>query len=171
MNIYILFVLRRYENKIRDFINTYHDMEAVVPSRIKLIKKKTEVFKEEQLLFPGYVFIKTSKENKEFRTFVQNYVYTIKGFIKILSHLDNDVAVLSSEEVYSITPFFKNEGLFESSVGFVKDDKIVITSGPLMGLESQIKYINRHKKMAILEIPLFNEVKEVKVSLEILSKQ
>ena len=40
-----------------------------------------------------------------------------------------------------------------------------------MGLESQFKYIDRHKKMAILEIPLFNEVKEVKVSLEILSKQ
>lgn len=171
MNIYILFVLRRYEQKIREFINAYDDMEAIVPSRIKLIKKRTDVIKEEQLLFPGYVFIKTSRENKEFRTFIQNYVYTIKGFIKILSHSDNDISTLSKEEALSITPFFKNEGLFESSVGFVKDDKVVVTSGPLIGLESQIKYVDRHKKMAILEIPLFNEVKEVKVSLEILSKQ
>lgn len=171
MNIYILFVLRKYENKIKEFINSYEEMEAIVPSRIKLIKKRTEVVREEQLLFPGYVFIKTSKENKEFRTFIQSYVYTIKGFIKILSHSDSDISALSKEETHSITPFFKNDGLFESSVGFVKDDKVVVTSGPLMGLESQIKYIDRHKKMAILEIPLFNEVKEVKVSLEILSKQ
>lgn len=171
MNIYILFVLRRYEHKIREFINAYDDMEAIVPSRIKLIKKRTDVIKEEQLLFPGYVFIKTSKENKDFRAFVQHYVYPIKGFIKVLSHTDKDVSALSDEEVRTITPFFRNDGLFESSVGFVKDDKVIVTSGPLMGLESQIKYIDRHKKMAILEIPLFNEVKEVKVSLEILSKQ
>lgn len=77
---------------------------------------------------------------------------------------------LSSEEIRTRQPFFKNNGQFEASIGSIEGDQIIITSGPLMSLESKITHINRHKQQARLQVTLFNEVKEVNVSLEILSR-
>ena len=42
--------------------------------------------------------------------------------------------------------------------------------GPLVGMEGMIKRIDRHKRMAVLEVELFNRISEVKVGLEIVEK-
>ena len=51
------------------------------------------------------------------------------------------------------------------SVGVIVGDKIIVKEGPLIGMEGMIKRIDRHKRMAVLEVELFNRVSEVKVGL------
>ena len=56
------------------------------------------------------------------------------------------------------------------SVGMIEGDKIIVREGPLIGMEGMIKRIDRHKRMAVLEVELFNRISEVKVGLEIVEK-
>ena len=170
MNIYVLFVLGKSEHRIKEYINAHTFHEAIVPVKVKLIKRKATIIKQEQMLFPSYVFVRSDLDPQAFKVFTQRHLSPLSGFIRLLTYKDDDVPTLSKDEVKVLQPFFSNRGVFEHSVGLIAYDKVVITEGPLMGLESHIKHIDRHKKIATLEIPLFNEVKEVKVSCEILSK-
>ena len=56
------------------------------------------------------------------------------------------------------------------SVGVMEGDRIIVKEGPLVGMEGKIKKIDRHKRMAILEVELVNRVSEMKVGLEIVEK-
>ena len=46
-----------------------------------------------------------------------------------------------------------------------------ILSGPLMGMEGNIRRIDRHKRIAYLEIEMFGRTVEMKVGLEIIRKE
>ena len=48
-------------------------------------------------------------------------------------------------------------------------DKILIISGPLMGLESIIKKTSNHNKEATIEIEMMGAIREVRVYLEMIS--
>ena len=56
------------------------------------------------------------------------------------------------------------------SEGLIEGDEIQITSGPLIGMESKIKKINRHMREAVVETEMIGSVKEVKLFLEIIEK-
>lgn len=170
MNVYVLFVLGKSENRIKEYINKHTFHEAIVPVVVKLLKRKATVIREEKILFPGYVFVRSELQTQTFKAYAQQNLYNLPGFIKILSYKESELDALSLDEIRFLQPFFKNKGEFEFSIGFIEDDQVVITSGPLVGLESKIININRHKKQARLQVTLFNEIKEINVSLEILSK-
>jgi transcription termination/antitermination protein NusG len=170
MNIYVLFVLGKSEHRIKEFINANTFHEAIVPVKVKLLKRKATIIKQEVMLFPRYVFVRSDLDAQSFKVYSQRHLAHLSGFIRLLAYKDNDVSALSREEVKVLNPFFTNKGQFEPSIGFIKNERVTITEGPLVGLESKIKHIDRHKKEAIVELTLFNEVKEVKVSCEILSK-
>ena len=58
----------------------------------------------------------------------------------------------------------------QESIGYVEGDKVIIKSGGLMGSESRIKKINRHKREAVLEINILGDMRQVIVALEIIKK-
>jgi len=53
---------------------------------------------------------------------------------------------------------------------FVRTGSERITSGPLVGMESRIKKINRHKREALVEMEVMGAVREVRVMLEVVGK-
>lgn len=57
------------------------------------------------------------------------------------------------------------------SEGYIEGDEIVILSGPLMGRAAQIKRIDRHKRVAYLDVRMFGRTKTVKLGLEIVRKR
>ena len=59
----------------------------------------------------------------------------------------------------------------EMSEGLIEGDKVTVTSGPLRGREAQISKIDRHKRLAWLDMRMFGSNKSIKVGLEIVSKQ
>ena len=55
--------------------------------------------------------------------------------------------------------------------GYLQGDKIIVTEGPLQGMESHIRRIDRHKRLAWLTIDVLGESREIAVGLEIIRKE
>lgn len=61
--------------------------------------------------------------------------------------------------------------LIEMSRGIIRDGACVVTSGPLKGREQMIRRIDRHKRIAEIEITLAGNKKQITVGLEIYEKE
>ncbi|MBQ7562801.1 MAG: KOW motif-containing protein [Lachnospiraceae bacterium] len=60
------------------------------------------------------------------------------------------------------------EHVLDVSTGYYEGKGVRIIKGPLMGLEGQIKKINRHKRIAILELEMLSRMVEITVGLEVI---
>ena len=75
------------------------------------------------------------------------------------------------EEVELLMRIGTDKQLVEMSSGIIENDRVRILSGPLMGMEGNIRRIDRHKRIAYLEIEMFGRTVEMKVRLEIIRKE
>ena len=120
--------------------------------------------KERRILFPGYLFVIT-EEIKELAAELNK----ITGFTKVLG--DKDFLMpLSDAEVNLLKRLGGDEQIVEMSIGVIEHDKIIINEGPMQGLEGFIRKIDRHKRLARIEIEMFGQVVEAQVGVEIVSK-
>ena len=69
------------------------------------------------------------------------------------------------------TSTHQGKWLMDFSEGYLKGDKIIVTEGPLQGMESHIRRIDRHKRLAWLDIDVLGESREIAVGLEIIRKE
>ena len=118
----------------------------------------------ENILFPGYVFMVTEQADR-----LSDELIRIKGFAKLLE-AGSEVAALTEDEVDFLTVFGGKEQTVEMSEGVIEQSRIRVYSGPLVGKERYISRIDRHKRRAYLEMPMFGERQKVRVGLEIVSK-
>lgn len=59
----------------------------------------------------------------------------------------------------------------EMSEGIIEGDRVVVTRGPLKGREASITRIDRHKRLAWVDMDVFGRSKSIRVGLEIVSKR
>ena len=78
------------------------------------------------------------------------------------SIIDQDLKVLEK--------LLNKRRLVEMSTGCIEGDQVVIVDGPLKGLETVVRKINRHKKTALVEMHMFGRRQDVAVGLEIVSR-
>lgn len=93
----------------------------------------------------------------------------MQGLAKLIGTGD-EIVPLSSEEIDFLKRFGGEKQVVEMSEGIIEHSKVNITSGPLQGMEGFIKKIDRHKRKAYLEIPMFGGMQNVQVGLEIVAK-
>ena len=90
----------------------------------------------------------------------------------MLASAGDEFLPLSDEEIDWIRALAAPEThVVEMSEGFIEGDKVVVTSGPLRGREAQISKIDRHKRLAWLDMRMLGRNKSIKVGLEIVSKR
>lgn len=128
----------------------------------KHIMGKWEI--QKKILFPGYIF--TVSENIDA---LFEYLKKIDGLTRLLG-TGQEIVALSSEEIEFLKRFGGEAQVVSMSEGIIIDSKVKINSGPLKGLEGFIKKIDRHKRKAWLELPMFGRVQRVQVGLEITEK-
>ena len=95
---------------------------------------------------------------------------TVEGLTKLIG-TGETIVPLSQEEVGFLKRFGGENQVVEMSEGIIEQSKVIVTSGPLKGIEGFIKKIDRHKRKAYLEIPMFGRIQNVQVGLEIISKR
>jgi transcriptional antiterminator NusG len=166
----VIQVLGGKEEKMITSINRSDKINAFIPKRTKLLRQKGQVLKIHEILFPGYVFVETDVAYNEFIQHLNLHIKPVLGFIRILEHDHVGTQSLYPHERSFIESFTNSEHIIESSTGFIEGDKIIITEGPLVGHESEIKRIDRHKRIAELDVSMFGQIRKIKVSCEILSK-
>ncbi len=100
--------------------------------------KKGKIY--EQVLFPGYIFLQTSEDQKEDELVK---LRRVPGFIKFL-HRDGKIQPLTGKDLEIIKELIQ----FGSRQGFVKakfdeNDKIILLSGPFAGKNGTVIQVNR----------------------------
>lgn len=116
-------------------------------------------------LFPGYLFI-ISQDIEKISVAIQK----IFKFKRILRTGDS-FSALEPGEVKAFRSLTNEDFNISMSKGFIIGDEITVTEGPLKGYEGRIKKIDRHKRMAFMEIPFLGCDTRVRVPLEIVSKR
>lgn len=119
---------------------------------------------QKEILFPGYVFLITEQPEP-----LTDELKKVIGLTKLLK-TGEEITPLSHEEVALLMKLGNEEQEVEMSTGIIEGDKVRIYEGPLQGMEGLIKKIDRHKRMAYLEVEMFGRTVEMKVGLEIVSR-
>lgn len=139
-------------------------LKCWIPCRMERRKKSGKWIDVKRVLFPGYLFIET--DNIEAIYFE---LRKLLCFSKILKTGDCYTPVSTGEE--QLIRRLTGEGdVVPVSFGIIENDKVVIHTGPLKGMEGYIKKIDRHKRKAYLKIEMFNRMVETCVGLEIVDK-
>lgn len=120
---------------------------------------------EQSILFPGYVFVISDALEKLFLG-----LKSVMGLTKLIG-TGQEIIPLTEQEVLLIQRLGNDDGLVELSWGIIQGDRTIITSGPLKGLEGCIRRIDRHKRIAKIELELMGRIVETQVGLEILEKK
>jgi transcriptional antiterminator NusG len=122
--------------------------------------------KEKEIMFPGYVFVETQIEGKEFIQTTYNFIHSQSNkAIRILQYGDGNAAINRAEMKF-LQYLFGDKKCIETSIGFKEGDKIIIEHGPLQGYESVIKIINNHKQEAIIELEIMGDKREIRIAFE-----
>jgi len=145
-----------------------------LPVREASRRSKGVIYRERRLLFPGYIFIKTVIEAcliaERLEPVLKDTVRS-EGIYSMLHYGDDkkDVAVREKERLYW-ERLFDADFCITGSVGFIEGDTVRVVSGPLVGMESRIKKINRHKREAVVEMEVMGALREVRLMLEVVER-
>ena len=141
------------------------DEEIFIPMAERQTKIRGERVLIRTRLFPGYIFIETTR---------------IEGFYERLKKLDAMTRILKTGEF--ITPLHEEEEAYlkklggeehivRYSEGYMEGERLVVVSGALAGYEGKIRKIIRHKRLVVLEVPLLGRMVEVTVGLGVVEKR
>lgn len=166
---YVIQVRSKAEEKIKKtcemMISEDVLKEAFIPKNKRLKKMNGHWIEVEEILFSGYVFLVSDHPNELYLELKK-----VPDLTKMLGHIENEIYPLYDEEVEFLKSFSDEDHVVEVSTGFIENEVVRITQGPLKGKEGIITKIDRHKRMAIIEVELFGKTTQAKVGIEIVSK-
>lgn len=122
---------------------------------------------EQELLFPGYLFVETNEPE-----LASERLRELPLFMRVLADVGGEFLPLSDDEtswIRSLTT--ERSHVVEMSEGVIEGDRVIVTQGPLKGREAWITKVDRHKRLAWLDMRMFGRTKSIKVGLEIVSKR
>ena len=128
-------------------------------------KVKGEWQDVECLLLPGYVIVDTNEPERLMQT-----LRKIPDFTRLLGVGETFVPLEKRDMEWMSALTQKGRRCVPMSVGVMEGDRVVVTSGPLVGQEALIKSVNRHRSLAILELQICGRTVTTKVGLAIVGK-
>ena len=166
---YLLFVKGGMEDEICDFLQT-QGFDAFYPKKKVVYRKQGIKTLVDKPMFPNYIFIDSELDHVNFSSEISKLKYIKDGILKEVKYDNEGTSALYEQEQIFLEKLLGRNRIVEYSIGFIENDRVIITEGPLMGLESNIIHIDRHKRVCTLQIEMLGQKREVKVSLEIVSK-
>ena len=168
-NWYVLFVKSRNETKICEAL-LRENYDAFIPMKEVIFKRAGMMERVKKIMFPSYVFVETDEDYVTFNENLKVIKTRVSGIVRNLKYDNEGTAPLTEPEIQLLSRLLGKKRVMEHSIGVIEGDRIIITEGPLMGFESQIVHIDRHKRQATLELDILGNKTTTKVSLEIISK-
>ena len=122
-------------------------------------------------LFPGYVFLISEQPQLLYEELKQ-----IPALTKLLGRCEGFFTPLSEKDVRMLEKLrnrMGDSGNLEveiSKIAVEEGNQIRILSGPLMNLEGQIKKVNLHKRIAVVEVEFMGSKSLVHLGVEMVEK-
>lgn len=135
-----------------------------VPKFRKVMKVKGVWKKEEEILFPGYLFVETKNAEE-----VEKYLEPLYGATKPV-YIGGGFYPIRDEEEEFLRSIMNGNYVLNISKGYIVDGNLVVTKGPLVQYADHVKWFDRHKRIGELELALWGERKTVRVGLEVVAR-
>ena len=132
--------------------------KCFLPLRQEIFHAAGEWHMQTKKLLPGYLFLASDDPKQLTEQCKKNHMLA-----------KNDELIFLNEQDMGLFSLTRN-GIIEMSKGIIVNGKLKIISGPLMGKESTIKKIDRHKRKAWVSVNLFRKERLIVVGLEIFQK-
>jgi transcriptional antiterminator NusG len=176
MNYYAIQVLSRQEKKFillaEDALERLRregkDAEGKLhwPRRTLNIRKQGKKRTWQAPIFPGYLFWQAEELDPD----VYWLFKRTSGFIRFLKS-NRNIEPLSGASERLLLHFLQHgEIVGASKVSFDQGDRIQVLSGPMQGLEGQIKKVNKRKGRAKIELMLYEESFLIDFAFDIIGK-
>uniref|UniRef100_A0A7C9JEY7 Antiterminator LoaP n=1 Tax=Muribaculaceae bacterium Z82 TaxID=2304548 RepID=A0A7C9JEY7_9BACT len=167
---YVVQTVGGQERKVLSLIEARRDecslRELFIPEYEIMKRIQGEWVMRKEILLPGYVFADTRHPEK-----VEEVLRGIPKFTRLLGN-DDMFLPLADSEVKFLNAFCSpGHRVIDCSSGIVEGDRTIILKGPLMGHTGLIKKIDRHKRLAYLEMSICGRIKSVRLGLEIVQKR
>jgi len=172
---FVLYVRTACEERVLGALKKRIDADTYTPFIPRKwyphVKAGVVIGKELKPCFPGYVFVRSLKGDRDsipgLRAAVQGmneaYYFLCYGGDK------TDMALREKERNF-LERLMNAEFCMEPSLGFIEGERVRVVSGALMGVESQIVKINKGKRTAVIEIDMFKAKRKITLMMEILEK-
>lgn len=170
MSLYVIQVAGGNENRVVEMINSFVHKglvkECFVPRFETMRRYHGEWHKRTEMLMPGYIFIESKDAER-----LSEELRHVPAFTKLLGN-DDAFIPLSDDEIRWLNAFTDlKDRVVKMSEGIIEGDRVIVLNGPLMNREGLISKVDRHKRIAYLDIPMMGRIKTVKVGLEIVRKR
>ncbi|MDR1099451.1 MAG: antiterminator LoaP [Treponema sp.] len=171
MKYYALQVKTRSEDKYIKLLKALHPdipFPLFFPQRQIDIRRKGRVSGSIAPVFPGYIFVETRDEDD-----ILHYQWSFRrtdGFFRFLRSNQN-ITPLVNQDLELALHFIKKVGPLagKSKVYFNENSRIVVTEGPLMGLEGQIIKVDKRKGRAKIKLDLYDDSFSIDLAFEIIN--
>ena len=166
---YVIWVETGKEHQVRTMIEKQISSDSyeriVIPEKLIQKKIKGKWQKIQSVLIPGYIFV-VAEDITDFARELSG----ILTFARMLT-VDGRITAIYPEEEAVLRRLVDKDEVVDISKGIIVDDKVIITEGPLKGMEGMIKKIDRHRRTAAIEIEMFDRKVLMNVGLEIVEKK
>ena len=160
------------EQAIEDILKNKPDdasFDVFAPYRKSLRKYKGVMREVVERCFPGYVFVETNDAQRLFRQ-----LYFTPGFQRLLGREEGteNFVPLDKDESRMVDILYSrnNNRITEISNIEVKEGEMIrVLDGPLMGLETQIKKVNLHKRTVTIEYMLCGRLVTSNIAINIVT--
>ena len=135
-----------------------------LPIKVEKRKINGEWNEVEKLLFPGYMFLDTD--------YIEEVAMQLRGYVECMGILkvDDEYAPISKSEEEILYKLTGGGGRMDVSVGYIEDGRVRILSGPLYSMEDYIISVDKHKRVAKVQMELFCDTKTFTAALELVNK-
>lgn len=160
---YVLYTVSGKEQEARELLerSVCRDLWSCcrIPRKMKVFRSGGILHLVEDVMFPGYLFVKTGKSDvlfkelqkaRKFPQFVGNMKEMIAAVEERDLHFLQDVCGENLQHVMGVTTLTLND-----------KNLIVRAEGVLDHYRSQIVKLNLHKRFAVVEVELFNRKQAV----------
>lgn len=152
MNYYVLFCQTIKTEKICQRLNEYDELQAFIPKMEKYIRvKEITVI---QVMFPGYLFVKTKLGQQEFDSLLNSMNERKDGIIKELKK--KEVTALTNDEIELLNRLLDKDAILKMSEGYKENGKTIVTNGPLLLFQNDIIDSDKRDMIAVLDVKFLN---------------
>ncbi len=166
---YVIQVSTGKEEQILEMIIKYgvqrYLEEYFVPKYERKRKYLGQWRTERAVLFPGYIFIISDQIEDAYTALKQ-----IPKLTKVIG-VGETWTAMSKEDIEIVEYLSGKDRLARFSEGYIEGNRVTVVSGALQGLEGTICKIDRHKRLAWLEMEMFGRKTRFEVGLEIVRKE
>jgi transcriptional antiterminator NusG len=170
MKYYAVQVKTRGEEKYINLYKALHPespIEIYFPKRKMDIRRRGAIIRGTPAIFPGYIFLEVESQEEllkhhwDFRR--------LDGFFRFLKS-NRNICPLADKDLEVVLHFIKKVGPIAgvSKVYFNENARIVVTEGPLLGLEGSIIKVDKRKGRAKIKLDLYDDSFAIDLAFEVI---